>query len=91
MTTVFKNGPGFYAGATIKTNRRVKDGVMRLYLARLEAVDLPPEHAETDNATEFEVLFAQAENNPEVAHAMVQLHAALSANLGMLQAEADKG
>lgn len=88
MTTVFKNGPGFYAASTSKTNPRIAPGVMRLYLARIEAVDLPPEHAAVDNETQFQILFAQAENNPEVAHALLQLHAALTGNLENLKAQA---
>ncbi len=88
MKTVFSTGPGFYAAATNKSDDRIPEGMMRFWVARLEAYDGPARFGTENDALEFKVLCAMAENNPDVARALVQLHDALASNLERLKKEA---
>ncbi len=90
MITKFSTGPGFYAAQTNEGNPKIPKGTIRLYVARIEAYDGPAALGDDMDKVEFTVLPAMAENNPEVAMALIQLHSALSGNLDQLKIEAAK-
>ena len=74
MKTAFQNGPAMFAIRTIKSNPKT----VRVYCCRLEAYDLGPED-DTDECS-FQVLFAQAEENKEIAKALLDLKKAIECN-----------
>jgi hypothetical protein len=86
MNTVFKGGPGLFSVRTRKVDPSIPAGKMRLYLARLEAIEL--DDGQIDGETVFGILFAQATNNPQVATALLELGKAIAANEKQLKAEA---
>ena len=88
MKTAFSTGPGFYAANTRKVDDTVPPGMMRFYIARIEAYDGPLSKGSDLADTEFKLLPAMADGRPEVARALLQLHSALAGNLEMLKAEA---
>lgn len=90
MTTAFQTGPGFYAAFTDAKNNRVPRWRMRLYHARLEAYDIPLGSDPLSEVTSFHLLVAQAQGNPEIAFALLELAKAIEANRAHLEAEAGK-
>lgn len=86
MKTAFQNGPGFYAADTSRNRADLPPNSMRIYCARLEAYDLPLAGDAVDNI-EFQILFAQAEGNPEIARALLKLGEAIAANRKQLERE----
>jgi hypothetical protein len=84
MTTAFQTGPGFYAADTSDHRRNLPPNTMRVYCARLEAYDLPLGDRDSRN-TEFQILFAQAEGNPDVARALLLLGRTIEGNRQLLE------
>lgn len=91
MKEAFRLAPGFYAAYSNKVDSEIPPDTMRLYVARLEAYDMPISKAtEVDKNTSFQILFALADGNPQAAKAMLRLHDALGRNLKVLKEEAAK-
>lgn len=88
MKTIFSTGPGFYAASTHEFDDLVTPGNLRLFIARIEAYELPAKTGTEFDKHEFMLLPAMASNKPEVARALLQLHASLSQNLRQLKIEA---
>jgi hypothetical protein len=86
MKTAYRNGPGFYAAATSSKRPDLPPNTTRIYCARLEAYDLPLAGDAVDNI-EFQLLFAQADGNPEIARALLLLGETIAANREQLQRE----
>ncbi|MBE2178900.1 MAG: hypothetical protein IAE97_00305 [Chthoniobacterales bacterium] len=84
MTTAFQTGPGFYAAETSKKCRSLVPGTMRVYCARMEAYDVP-ENDVDGLSTEFHLLFAKAEGNPEIARAILLLGKCIEKNSKRLE------
>ena len=84
MTSIIQTGPGFFAASTKK-----KEHVLRIYCARLEAYDLPLASDAMDNI-QFEILFAKAEGQPEIATMLLELGRAIEGNKALLEQEASK-
>lgn len=87
MKTAFSTGPGFFAADTSGHDRDLPPGVMRVYCARMEAYDLPIDASQEDLDTNFQVLFSQAEGNPEIAKAMLKLSGAIESNRKFLESQ----
>lgn len=90
MKTAFSSGPGFFAAYTHEKNQRVPKGFMRFYIARLEAYDGPAALGTANDEITFKILAAKAQENPELALAMLQLHQHLEANLAIIREAATK-
>jgi hypothetical protein len=90
MKTAFSTGPGFYAAASSEYDDTVPPGVLRIFCARLEAYDGPKKSGTDFDATEFKLLPAMADGNPQVARALLQLHTVLTSNLKLIEAEAKR-
>ena len=84
MKTAYQTGPGMYAADTSGHARYLPDDTMRVYCARIEAYDLELRDKGSIN-TQFQVLFAQADDNPEVARALLKLADTINCNRGMLE------
>lgn len=88
MTTAFSTLPGFYAAQTDKTNPRVPPRTLRIYVARLEAYDMPVNDDEEPGLdTQFTILGALAAGNPEVANSMLLLAQHVEANRTNIESE----
>lgn len=88
MKTAFQNGPGFFSASSHEHNPRVPAGMMRVYCVRLEAYDIDGNDPEDPGLeTSFEVLFAQAEGHPEIAHMLLHLSKSIEANRELLEHE----
>lgn len=85
MTTAFQTGPGFFAAETSAYNKAIPPSSLRIYCARIEAYDLPEESADMDNI-QFEILFAKAEKDPQIAHALLKLRDTINENEPLLRA-----
>jgi hypothetical protein len=88
MKTVFSTGPGFYAANTQAHDDTIPPDMMRFFVARIEAYDGPARPNTEFDKLEFKLLPAMAQDRPDVARALLQLHSSLSANLEQLKIEA---
>lgn len=84
METVFATGPGFYCAQDSKHRESVPDGMMRFYCARLEAYDVRLGDASSMELS-WTILFAMAEDNPEIARALLDLGKGIEANRANLE------
>lgn len=88
MKTAFSTGPGFFAANTRATDDTIPAGTLRMLIARVEAYDGPLAKGTAFDQMEFKLLVEMADGRPDVARALLALHAALAGNLELLKAEA---
>lgn len=84
MKTAFQTGPGLYAANTNKVDRTIPKDVLRVYLIRMEAYDLTAGDDSMNNV-QFQILFAMAENNPQIAQALLTLRDSINGNEATLR------
>lgn len=78
MTTAFQTGPGFYAANTNVVDPSLPPGVVRFFCVRLEAYDVADDPDDEEIA--FEIIFAKAEKNPQIAKALLDLARSIQMN-----------
>jgi hypothetical protein len=84
MTTAFQTGPGLFAADSASHDTAIAAGKIRVYCVRVEAYDLD-QREQSDLDMEFEILFAKAEKNPQIAKALLKLKEAISLNEPLLK------
>lgn len=90
LKTAFSTGPGLFAVRTSSSDPSIGSETVRLFTARIEAYDGPRAKNTDFDEMVFTLLPAMAVGKPDVARAMIELHATLTANMGVLLAEARK-
>ena len=85
LSTVFKTGPGLFCVNSKAAEAAVPDGTVRIYMASIEAYDMPKGDKDCENL-HFTLLVAMAEGNPQLARALLTLSAAIEQNRKRLQA-----
>lgn len=85
MKTIMSSGPGFFTARSRKADPEIPAGALRIYVARIEIYEIPPGNGMDDISFEL-----QAQDNPTMAKALIELGKAISANKVMLEKEATK-